>query len=384
MRISATRGNEMKIRLLYLISDLHVGGACSLMINNAVELAKRGHHIQIVYFGSNDALLPRIYEHNLKVMRMPYDGGILGFFRVCRSLISFVRSNNIDIIHGNLHLDIRFGFVTSMLTGRPWVVTLHALRFAAMSYGSFKYRMLRRLEDVLLIQTTRLIAVSEAVKADQKRMLRARSTVIFSGVPKLPAVNTQVHSENHISILHVGRIDPVKNQMFSLQVARALKNAGMSFALKIVGFGEGSYIRMLKLKLKEFGIEQEVEFAGIAHNVGDYYKSTRFVLVPSHSESFGLVVAEAMQFGRVVVAANVPGLNELMVHGEDGFYFEPGNVDQAVQIIIGLQQDKIAFQKISENSERTFLKKFTIEKSVSTLVDFYLTLLAEREAGFIR
>src|SRR5690349_19347843 len=108
----------MSKHLLYLISDLHVGGACSLMINNAVELKKKGFDVDIVYFGPNEAMMPRIREHGLSITRLAYSGGVLQFFRVTRQLVHFIRKSNIDVIHGNLHLDIRFGVLASVFTGK--------------------------------------------------------------------------------------------------------------------------------------------------------------------------------------------------------------------------------------------------------------------------
>lgn len=368
----------MSRRLLYLISDLHVGGACSLMINNAVELKKRGHHVHIIYFAQNEELMSRILSHNLNITRFAYTGGISRFIKVVSQLRKFISENKIDIIHCNLHLDTRFGFAASMVSGTPLVVTLHGLRFATNDYRSVKYRALQYLEDALLKKARKLIAVSEAVRNSQVPWLRNKTEVIYSGIPVIQSQSeNRIHSHEGLVLLHLGRIHPIKNQLFSVELIRKMKASNYDAKLMIVGAKEGAYYDTLVRKVKEYGLESTVEFKGSTANAEAFYRQADFVVVPSHSESFGLVAAEAMQCGVVVVAADVPGLNELMVHGNDGFYFKPNDVDNAMEIVVSLFRDKDAYKLVSQNAKNSFMSKFTIERSVDRIAELYETLLSK-------
>src|SRR4029450_15518 len=74
------------------------------------------------------------------------------------------------------------------------------------------------------------------------------------------------------------------------------------------------------------------------HALGPLYEQAAVVAVPSHREGFGVVCAEAMAYGRPVVAGAVGGLRDLVVHEETGLLVPPGDVEalrSALQRLLG-------------------------------------------------
>jgi glycosyltransferase involved in cell wall biosynthesis len=74
------------------------------------------------------------------------------------------------------------------------------------------------------------------------------------------------------------------------------------------------------------------------HALGPLYERAAVVAVPSHREGFGVVCAEAMAFGRPVVASAVGGLRDLVVDGETGVLVPPrdvGALREALQRLLG-------------------------------------------------
>jgi D-inositol-3-phosphate glycosyltransferase len=70
-----------------------------------------------------------------------------------------------------------------------------------------------------------------------------------------------------------------------------------------------------------------------------YYRSADVCLVPSRSESFGLVALEAAACGTPVVASAVGGLRTLVDHGRTGFLVEGGDPDKFARFVADLLAD---------------------------------------------
>ena len=72
------------------------------------------------------------------------------------------------------------------------------------------------------------------------------------------------------------------------------------------------------------------------------YERAAVVACPSHREGFGVVCAEAMAYGRPVVAGDVGGLRDLVVHEETGLLVPPGDVEALRDALRRLLADPIS------------------------------------------
>ena len=123
-------------------------------------------------------------------------------------------------------------------------------------------------------------------------------------------------------VLSVGRIQPLKG----LHVAVAAFAAAPSTAhMVVVGGPSGpdgdEYLARVRLEASDLGVADRIRWVPPQPHelLGSYYRAADVVLVPSRSESFGLVALEAAACGTPVVATRVGGLCTLVVDGETGY-----------------------------------------------------------------
>jgi len=146
-------------------------------------------------------------------------------------------------------------------------------------------------------------------------------------------------------LLFVGRIQPLKGADVAVRVLGELNRGegGLGARLVIVGGpsgprGEEAY-RELMAVARNLGVDGAVRLVSPQPHevISTYYRAADVCLVPSRSESFGLVALEAAACGTPVVASAVGGLTTLVDHGRTGFLVddrEPSSFAASVRTIL--------------------------------------------------
>ena len=143
-------------------------------------------------------------------------------------------------------------------------------------------------------------------------------------------------------LLVLGRLDPVKNQGWLLEQAPALlrRHPGLRFVLAGACTNE-AYGETLRASIRTLGLEDRVLLTGglppeDPRLIGLLQRACA-VVVPSQSETFGLVVLEAWAAGTPVISSRTSGVRELIREGENGWLFdlaEPAGFHAAVDAVM--------------------------------------------------
>ncbi len=238
-----------------------------------------------------------------------------------------------DVLHGNYWLSGKVGHRLKHELNRPLVMTFHT--FARVkAHGGDPEPLWRELAETEILGCTDAICVSCSEEERQFLDLYGkppgRVEIVAPGVEHAfftPGTRSGARQalclDDRPVLLFVGRIQPLKGLDVAVQ---ALAQLGRADALLVaVGGASGSdgsgEVERIANLIDELGVSEQVLFVPPQqhHILSTYYRAADVVLVPSRSESFGLVALEAGACGAPVVANAVGGLLTLVDHGDTGF-----------------------------------------------------------------
>ena len=155
----------------------------------------------------------------------------------------------------------------------------------------------------------------------------------------------------------MGRIQPLKGADAAVEtLAELLADGGEPYRLVVVGGPSGPHGEKSLSALHDVadarGVREHVHFVEPQPHelLSSYYRAADVCLVPSRSESFGLVALEAAACGTPVVASAVGGLTTLVDHGVTGLLVdepEPAAYAAAVRSVF---EEPLAAERLSTNS----------------------------------
>jgi glycosyltransferase involved in cell wall biosynthesis len=123
---------------------------------------------------------------------------------------------------------------------------------------------------------------------------------------------TIAHSPGNgtLRIIYIGRLDPIKGIDNLLAACRIIDDdLGLDYSLKIAGAGATDYVASLKAQIENSNLSGRITLAGNLEGEAkkELFAQADVMVVPSHTENFGLVVAEALAHGvPVIVSRGTP------------------------------------------------------------------------------
>ena len=240
--------------------------------------------------------------------RQPWRAALLPPFLASFRRAASPRARDADLIHAHW---LPSGFVAATL-GRPFVVQLWGTDVELA-------KRMRPLARAVLRRARLVICPSNALAEAARELGAERVRVIPSGVEVPASVGGEAEPPE---VFFAGRLSPEKGILELVEAAQ-----GMS----LVVAGDGPLRDRVPGAL-----------GFVPHDeLGPLYERAAVVACPSHREGFGVVCAEAMAYGRPVVAGAVGGLLDLVVDGETGLLVPPrdvGALRAALERLLGDQE----------------------------------------------
>jgi glycosyltransferase involved in cell wall biosynthesis len=143
-------------------------------------------------------------------------------------------------------------------------------------------------------------------------------------------------------LLVVGRIDPVKNQLWVVEQFPEVLKKFPKPALVLAGScTDAGYGKLIEKRIQELGLENDVILTGGLSpsdpRLIGLFQAADATILPSLSETFGLVILESWAAGTTVISSRTSGAREVVRDGENGYFFDhnaPAEFHRAVEALL--------------------------------------------------
>ena len=167
-------------------------------------------------------------------------------------------------------------------------------------------------------------------------------------------------NENQFKFLFIGTLSPGKQPLYAIQLVEELYKKGLRVTLEL--YGEGVLRKELELYIAQNKLEPIVTLKGnqSKETVLKAYQTSHFLILPSKSEGWPKVVAEAMFWGCVPIASPVSCVSYMMGNGRRGVILKE-QLDFDVNQIINVLKNQEVYLKMSSEGQ-SWSRQFTTDK----------------------
>jgi glycosyltransferase involved in cell wall biosynthesis len=354
------------------------GGVATYIDSLQRFLKQKGHQVYILPQGTSHVISPRLTTTNALVydfyMRLPWVpcspvkglvAFLVYFFPTLLQLRRFLKGKAIDLTMLEYPMPYMYYlYLLKLLNITRLIVGIHgddilSLHLTPKSEQWLVKQVIKR-ADWLLAHSSSLMSQAEILVGG----LNDNRSYIPCGIEldRLRALSECQTGHSLLSsrpyILTVAKLYGRKGLDVLLQ---AIKRLGVGVdGYRFVIVGDGPEEQALKQLALELGIQDKVVFTGELQvtEISHLYRHCEFFVLPSRSEPFGIVLLEAMTFGKAIIATRVGGIPEFINHGHNGLLVAPNDSDGLAKQIRRMISDPELRWEIGRNGLTTVEEKY--------------------------
>jgi N-acetyl-alpha-D-glucosaminyl L-malate synthase BshA len=378
---SPARARRRRPRRIGISCYAHFGGSGVVATELGLALARRGYEVHFIAhrlpfrlreFSSN------LYFHEATPAAYPVFEQAPYNLALTTKMVEVAENYGLDLLHVHYAMPFAASAYLARQLMRPRqlgvVTTLHGTDITVVGVEPAFFRVTK----FSIESSDRVTAVSRFLKerAEESFGITRPIEVIYNFVdPKVfaPRKRTALRLAPPQTkvVMHASNFRPVKNIP---AVIRVFAEVRARLSAKLVMVGDGPEKAAAEHLARELGVARDVLFLGNQDCMEELLPLADIFLLPSSSESFGLVALEAMSAEVPVVASNIGGLPEVVEHGVTGFLHPPDNLAGFVASTLRLLTHERLRRTMGRRGRRAARERFDVDDMVDRYIRVYDSL----------
>ncbi len=366
--------------VLHVIYRLGIGGLENGLINLINRMPPDCYRHAIICLTDSTDFSKRIQRHDVEIFEIHKSpgqdwGSFIRVFRLIKQLKpAIVHTRNLAAIEYQS---------CALLAGVPYRVhSEHGWDVFDPDGNNVKYQWLRRLFGIMI---HRFIALSQqlqdylqikvGIRADKiSRICNGVDTKVFypASESKLIPDGCPIPITGKIVIGTVGRMHGVKDQMTLVHAFIIACQQSTDFAKRVCLYmiGDGPLREQANELLFSHGLNEQCWLPGERQDIAEILRGLDIFVLPSKSEGISNTILEAMASGLPVIATNVGGNPELVVHGQTGYLVDKESPSALASALLEL----VSHDYTREQFAQAALLRVKQHFSIDSMVERYQTV----------
>lgn len=353
--------------------DISNGGTSKCVGDIALAQAKSGAKVCVFTSISQQSYLSGFEHENLRLVCVKHKD-----FR--KKLKEYIGGNNTDVLHGHglWQLPVHYMARSARMLNIPYVMTPHGmLEPWALEQSRLKKKIALRLYQRRDLQSANMLHATAQMEAEQFLRLGFSNpvAVIPNGIDlsEFPLKETcgRQSVDGKKQLLFLSRIHPKKGIEVLIDAWAAIRpDLKARWCVKIAGNGDEGYVTKLNRKISSLGLDDQIEIVGpkFGEEKREMYWDADLFVLPTYSENFGVVVAEALAYGVPVITTKGAPWGDLQAFN-CGWWIDLGVEPLRECLERALVTPTDVTQRMGRNGRNLIIEKYSIEKVSRELLD---------------
>lgn len=361
------------------------GGSGIVATELGKAFAERGHEVHFITYSKPvrmDMFTENMFYHKVSVSDYPLFEYAPYELLLSSKLVDVAISQKLDLLHVHYaipHASAAYSakqILKSRNIDLPFITTLHGTDITLLG----KDKSYQPVIEFAINQSDIVTAVSQSLKDDTYSFFKIDKDIkVIPNFVDLSLYNNGVDgslranfaSEDAFVITHVSNFRKLKRVGDVIRIFEGIQKEVNASLLMV---GEGPELEGVKTLTRMLDLEDKIFFLGKSKRIEQITEISDLFLLPSETESFGLVALEAMASSVPVISSNVGGLPEVNIEGKTGYLREVGDVDSMIAASLSILSDKETLAKFKKNAFE-HAKTFDLEKIVPLYEELYRSLV---------
>ena len=379
------------INQLHVTSDLVIarGGQQKASFNLAYTLADLGGKVGLWFGSCTSRSYADDVQDNSALHLFSFDGASGTIFNnACNRYLSFaMESISADVVHiHGMWLPV-FRSAVKVAKSKRLVVVISphgTLTSWDLNKKKWKKRLAMFLYQRAILKSADMFFATSVAEAEGIRSLGLKQpiAIIPVGVDIPDIENSLIPKATEARVLlFMGRIHPGKGVLDLIEAWRLVKKP--NWRLKIAGpaisADEIAYRGLVEQKISENSLCGEIEFLGMIEGAAKRraFEAAELFVLPSYSENFGIVVAEALAYGLPVITTTGAPWRELIEH-DCGWWISPGVEGLCNALNSAMDKTSDELSEMGGRGRKLVNDKYSWSDAGKSSLDAYEWLLGRR------